>query len=77
MEDTFFCLRCDRSHPQSDKVMIKTKGGQKRWSCIHRVNAEKRDKASRDAFGKSVTERNKALAAEASKLYSNEHLFKK
>lgn len=35
------------------------------------------DKAARDAFGKSVTERNKALAVEIAKSYQNEHLFKR
>lgn len=35
----------------SDKILVTTKGGQKRWSCIHRINAEKKAKAERDAFG--------------------------
>lgn len=76
-ELTFYCLRCNRSHPQSDKILVTTKGGQKRWSCIHRINAEKKAKAERDAFGKSVTERNKALAIEIAKSYQNEHLYKR
>jgi len=77
MEDTFFCLRCNMSHPKSDKVLITTKGGVRRWSCIHRVKAKKDDQAIRDAFGKTVTERNKALSKEIAKSSLNENLYKR
>ncbi len=77
MEDTFFCLRCNMSHPKSDKILITTKAGAKRWSCIHRVKAKKDDQAVRDAFGKQVTERNKALSKEIAKSHINENLYKR
>lgn len=77
MEETFFCLRCNMSHPKSDKILITTKGGAKRWTCIHRFKAEKSDPAARDAFGKSVTQRNKALAKEIAKSHIDEKTYKR
>lgn len=77
MELTFFCLRCNRSHPLSEKILVTSKGGRKRWTCIHRIRAEKNDKAARDAFGKSVTERNKKLATAIAKSYKPENLYKR
>lgn len=76
MEDRFFCLRCNKYHPSSDKVLISTKRGQKRLSCKHRMKVGNPDKAARDAFGKSVTEKNKALAAAIGKSFLNENLLK-
>ncbi len=67
MEDQFYCLRCGKYHPQSEKVIITTAKGERRLSCVHRVNAKQGNQATRDAFGKTVTERNKALSKEISK----------
>jgi hypothetical protein len=40
---------------------IETKGG-KRWRCIKSIEAAKKDKAQREAFGRRVSAINKAEA---------------
>lgn len=77
MEDRFFCLRCGKYHPQSEKAIITTAKGERRLSCVHRVNAKQGDQATRDAFGKTITERNKALSKEIAKSSLNENLYKR
>ena len=61
MSTTIYCYHCRASHPKEDMRQVVTKTG-KRWRCIHSIRAAKVDRAKREAFGKQVTERNKAEA---------------
>ena len=61
MSDTHFCYHCARHHPSEEMRQIETKGGRK-WRCIKSIQATKKDVAQRDAFGKTITAVNSAVA---------------
>ncbi len=59
MSATVYCYHCATHHPQEQMRQISTKGG-KRWRCIKSIEATKAGLAQRDAFGRTITEINKA-----------------
>jgi len=61
MADTLFCYHCRTHHPKEEMRQIETKGG-KRWRCIKSIEATKRSREEREAFGRQVTAINKAEA---------------
>ena len=75
MDTTAYCYHCRVYHPKEDMRQISTKVG-KRWRCIRSIEATKSDRASREAYGKSVTEANKAEAASKARI-SNSARFEK
>jgi hypothetical protein len=70
MADTAYCYHCGTHHPKEEMRQISTKGG-KRWRCIKSIEATKRDKAERDAFGRAVSAINKAEAQSKARLVLN------
>ena len=61
MADTHFCYHCRTHHPESEMRHFETKAG-KRWRCIKSIEATKHGRSEREAFGRQVTEINKAEA---------------
>ena len=57
--DTAYCYHCGKHHPIGEMRQIVTKTG-KRWRCIKSIEATKANRETRDAFGKKVTEINRA-----------------
>jgi hypothetical protein len=57
--DTIYCYHCGRHHPSGEMRQIATKSG-KKWRCIKSIEATKKDVATRNAFGKSVTAINRS-----------------
>ena len=62
MSETTFCYHCRANHPVSEMRQIMTKAG-KRWRCIKSIEATKADRATREAFGRTVTENNKSQSS--------------
>lgn len=58
---TAYCYHCGRHHPVEEMRQIATKAGRK-WRCLKSIEATKTGIAQRDAFGRSVTQINKAEA---------------
>jgi hypothetical protein len=56
---TAFCYHCRSHHPLTEMRQIETKAG-KRWRCIKSIEATKQDRAAREAYGRQVSEMNKA-----------------
>jgi hypothetical protein len=67
MNTTAFCYHCRAHHPLEDMRQITTKAG-KRWRCIKSIEATKADRATREAYGRSVTENNKAQSASSARI---------
>ena len=61
MPQTSYCYHCGIHHPVGEMRQIMTKGG-KRMRCIKSIEAAKRDRQAREAFGRQMTEKNKAAA---------------
>ncbi|CAG4882326.1 conserved protein of unknown function [Georgfuchsia toluolica] len=61
MAQTAYCYHCVKHHPIEEMRLIVTKTG-KRWRCLKSIQATKAGIAQRDAFGRVVTETNKAEA---------------
>ena len=61
MSKTAFCYHCGVHHPIETMRQLVTKTG-KRWRCVKSIEATKAAKSQRDAFGRGVTEKNKAEA---------------
>lgn len=57
--ETAYCYHCGKHHPIEEMRQIATKTG-KRWRCIKSIEATKVNRETRDAFGKKVTEINRA-----------------
>jgi len=70
MSDTIFCYHCRMHHPKEEMRQIKTKGG-KRWRCIKSIEAAKRDKDAREAFGRQMSALNKAEAQSKARFVLN------
>lgn len=68
--DTAYCYHCGRHHPIEEMRQLVTKTG-KRWRCIKSIEATKADRQTRDAFGKKVTEVNKAESASKARITLN------
>jgi hypothetical protein len=58
MPDSLYCYHCRSYHPKEEMRQIDTKGG-KRWRCIKSIEATKKGRAEREAFGRRMTEANK------------------
>jgi hypothetical protein len=67
MSDTAYCYHCQQHHPRSEMRQVMTKVG-KRWRCIRSIEATKVDRATREAFGRAVTEDNKAQSASRARI---------
>jgi hypothetical protein len=61
MNQTAFCYHCGIHHPIENMRQLVTKTG-KRWRCIKSIEATKQSREAREAFGRGVTELNKAEA---------------
>ena len=61
MSQTAYCYHCVKHHPIEEMRLLVTKTG-KRWRCLKSIEATKAGTAQRDAFGRVVTEINKAEA---------------
>jgi len=61
MSETAYCYHCGIRHPIEEMRAILSKGG-KRLRCIKSIKAAKAEVAQRDAFGRQMTEMNKAEA---------------
>lgn len=61
MPESAYCYHCGRHHPVEEMRQISTKAG-KKWRCLKSIEATKAGIAQRDAFGRGVTEINKAEA---------------
>ena len=58
---TVYCYHCRTQHSREEMRLVVSKNG-KRWRCIMSIEAAKKDRAEREAFGKQVSASNKAEA---------------
>jgi hypothetical protein len=70
MTETLYCYHCRLRHPKEEMRLIETKTG-KRWRCIKSIEATKRGREAREAFGREVTAINKAEAQNKAKMSLN------
>ncbi|MBP9713028.1 MAG: hypothetical protein KBD60_04950 [Sterolibacterium sp.] len=70
MADTLFCYHCRTHHPKEEMRQIETKGG-KRWRCIKSIQATKQGREAREAFGRQMSENNRAEAESKARLVLN------
>ena len=61
MTTTRFCYHCSKHHPADQMRQVDNKGF-KRWRCIQSIEAAKQARAEREAFGRQITDNNKAEA---------------
>ena len=61
MSDQVFCYHCRRYHP-ADQVTLVQSRGFKRWRCRQSLALGRSSSAARDAFGRAVSELNRALS---------------
>ena len=54
-----YCYHCRTHHPRNEMRLIVTKTG-KRWRCIRSIEATQQGAAAREAYGRQVSEINKA-----------------
>ena len=59
MGDQVFCYHCRRYHP-ADQVTLVQSRGFKRWRCHRSLALSRASSAARDAFGRAVSELNRA-----------------
>jgi hypothetical protein len=64
---TRFCYHCRLHHPESEMRQINTKDF-KRWRCIKSIEATRQGREAREAFGRTVTEINKAASASTQRI---------
>lgn len=60
--ETRYCYHCRTHHPVEEMKLIVTKTGS-RWRCIKSIQAVKRSREERDAYGRMVSSMNKAEAS--------------
>lgn len=65
--DTIFCYHCRTHHAKAEMRLLVTKTG-KRWRCLKSIEATKQGKAAREAYGRQMTETNKAEARSKARL---------
>jgi hypothetical protein len=63
MSDTLYCYCCRVHHPRDQMHSFMTSQGL-RWRCQRSIDAAKRSRDERDAFGKQQTEINREAALE-------------
>ena len=56
---TKFCYHCGAHHPVEEMRQIETRAG-KRWRCIRSIEATQQGPEAREAYGRQVSEINKA-----------------
>lgn len=61
LPQTAYCYHCVKHHPVEEMRQLVTKTG-KRWRCLKSIEAAKQNREAREAFGRGVTEINKAEA---------------
>jgi hypothetical protein len=66
---TRYCYHCQREHPVEEMTLLVTKTG-RRWRCRASIKAANRNRADRDAFGRTVTSVNQAEAKKLQRLAS-------
>jgi len=54
-----YCYHCRMHHPRNEMRLIVTKTG-KRWRCIRSIEATQQGPEAREAYGRQVSEINKA-----------------
>jgi hypothetical protein len=54
-----YCYHCRSHHPRNEMRLIVTKTG-KRWRCIRSIEATQQGAAAREAYGRQISEINKA-----------------
>lgn len=59
---TRYCYHCRTHHPVEEMVLLVTKTGS-RWRCRKSIEAVKRSREERDAYGRMVSAQNKAEAS--------------
>lgn len=59
MSETAFCYHCRQHHPKTEMRQIETKAG-KRWRCIRSIQATQQGPEAREAYGRQISEINKA-----------------
>ncbi len=59
MTEKKYCYHCRSFHLPSEVTRMKTASGE-RWRCLKSLSLGKTSRAQRDAFGKSVSELNRA-----------------
>jgi len=62
MSDQVFCYHCRRHHPADQVTLVYTRDV-KRWRCRQSIVSSRSSSAARDAFGRAVSELNRALCA--------------
>jgi hypothetical protein len=73
MADTLYCYHCRTYHPKEEMRQIETKGG-KRWRCLKSIQGAKKDRESREAFGRQMTALNKSEAQARARALLNANL---
>lgn len=68
--ETAYCYHCGKHHPIAEMRQIATKTG-KRWRCIKSIEATRVNRETRDAFGRKVTEINRAESQSRAKINLN------
>ena len=61
MSDTVFCYSCRKHHPLAEVTLVFSKGV-KRWRCRKSIAESQKSRVQRDAFGKAITEFNRAMS---------------
>lgn len=61
MSDTVFCYSCRKHHPLAEVTLVFSKGV-KRWRCRKSIAESQKSRDQRDAFGKAITEFNRAMS---------------
>ena len=70
MAESLYCYHCGIHHPKEVMRQIETKAG-KRWRCIKSIEATKRGKEARAAFGRQTTAINRAEAQSKARMLRN------
>lgn len=63
-----FCYHCRTFHPKSEMRQLHTRSG-KRWRCVRSIEATHGTRASRDAFGQYISERNRAESEARARMF--------
>ena len=61
MSSTLYCYHCRVQHSPEEMRLIVSKTG-KRWRCIKSIEATRKGREAREAYGRQVSASNKAEA---------------
>jgi hypothetical protein len=70
MAETLFCYHCRMHHPKEEMRAIVTKAG-KRYRCLKSIEATKKGREERDAYGREVTAMNRAEAQSRARILAS------